>query len=514
MPSPQSFEDFVSTMLPNSDPTDMTASQLANLHANYQGRDNAIAADHAAVAPMIAASADPAANEERRLRQIEAAVRGEWDQQSEAVAKLQAKAIGGELSVDELVNEVRTIRSKKFEESIPVAHPTIHNRRAAEASVIEASFCLQANLPKVESHFPEQVLDAADKIRSMGLQELLLRAAIAGGYSCHPGKLITDGNLRKVLAHAFPDVRASGFSTFSVPGILSNVTNKFLIDGFAEGAGDEWRKISQVKPLKDFKPASFYRMLDNLQYEQLGAGGEIKHGTLGERNYTVQADTYARMLVITRKDILNDDLSAFTDVPTRLGRAAGMKFRGVLWSAFLANTSFFDHATNGNEVAGAGTELTVTGEALETAPTYFRAQRSPATDGSKLIGGRPAVMMVPPALELTARRLLNSSTLIGGTESMPGANPFFQLCELLVVDWLADDSLGGAASDALWYMFRAASQAPAMLVGFLNGNESPTVDTAEADFNTLGIQMRGYHDFGCSLAETLCGVQVAGTPAA
>ncbi len=25
---------------------------------------------------------------------------------------------------------------------------------------------------------------------------------------------------------------------------------------------------------------------------------------------------------------------------------------------------------------------------------------------------------------------------------------------------------------------------------------SPTIETAEADFNVLGIQMRGYHDFG------------------
>jgi hypothetical protein len=52
-----------------------------------------------------------------------------------------------------------------------------------------------------------------------------------------------------------------------------------------------------------------------------------------------------------------------------------------------------------------------------------------------------------------------------------------------------------------------------MLVAFLNGNQSPTVEQADADFNTLGIQMRGYHDFGVGRGEPLCGVQVAGTPA-
>ena len=36
---------------------------------------------------------------------------------------------------------------------------------------------------------------------------------------------------------------------------------------------------------------------------------------------------------------------------------------------------------------------------------------------------------------------------------------------------------------------------------FLNGQESPTIETANADFNVLGIQMRGFHDFGVSLQD-------------
>ena len=32
-------------------------------------------------------------------------------------------------------------------------------------------------------------------------------------------------------------------------------------------------------------------------------------------------------------------------------------------------------------------------------------------------------------------------------------------------------------------------------VVFLNGQESPTIETAEADFQALGLQMRGYQDF-------------------
>jgi hypothetical protein len=47
-------------------------------------------------------------------------------------------------------------------------------------------------------------------------------------------------------------------------------------------------------------------------------------------------------------------------------------------------------------------------------------------------------------------------------------------------------------------------------VAFLNGQESPTIETAEADFNVLGVQMRGFHDFGVSLQDFRAAVKVKG----
>jgi hypothetical protein len=47
-------------------------------------------------------------------------------------------------------------------------------------------------------------------------------------------------------------------------------------------------------------------------------------------------------------------------------------------------------------------------------------------------------------------------------------------------------------------------------MAFLNGQESPTIETAEADFNVLGIEMRGYHDFGCALQDPRGGVKMKG----
>jgi hypothetical protein len=43
-------------------------------------------------------------------------------------------------------------------------------------------------------------------------------------------------------------------------------------------------------------------------------------------------------------------------------------------------------------------------------------------------------------------------------------------------------------------------------VAFLNGRDMPIVESADADFNTLGVMFRGYHDFGVDQAEYLAGV--------
>ena len=49
------------------------------------------------------------------------------------------------------------------------------------------------------------------------------------------------------------------------------------------------------------------------------------------------------------------------------------------------------------------------------------------------------------------------------------------------------------------------SRVAAIVVGFLNGQQTPTVESAQADFNTLGVQMRGYQDFGVALKDYRAG---------
>ncbi len=71
-------------------------------------------------------------------------------------------------------------------------------------------------------------------------------------------------------------------------------------------------------------------------------------------------------------------------------------------------------------------------------------------------------------------------------------------------------SISGASNPVVRYLLRDPARYASMVVSFLNGIEQPTIESAEANFDQLGVDFRGYHDFGCDRAEYLAGVKVKG----
>jgi hypothetical protein len=381
--------------------------------------------------------------------------------------------------------------------------PAVHVRspEAVTGRLLEAACMLTAKAAKVEELFDEPTLDAAQRRfrGGIGLQELLLEAAWANGYT---GRNFRDS--RAVLRFAFRPELEAGFSTIDIGGILSNVANKFLLDGFFS-VERTWRNICATRNVSDFKTVTSYRLIGTDQYEQVQPGGELKHGTLGNESYTNKADTYGLMLSIDRRDIINDDLGAITTVPRKLGRGSGLKINDVFWGIFLNNAAFFT-AGNKNYLTGADTVLSIDG--LTKAEVTFMDQVD--SDG-KPIGVMPAILLVPTALSAVGSQLYKSMELRDTTSSTkyPVANPHQGKFRVEVSRYLSNARYTGNSSKA-WYLLAEPNDLPVIEIAFLNGQESPTIETADADFSVLGIQMRGYHDFGVALQDPRGGVKMKG----
>lgn len=432
------------------------------------------------------------------------------------LSDLKAKAARGRWSVDRFDSATKDVMAKAVVSIVRGSRPTapaIHaGTKDVNNDILAAAMCQRLGLKTLEKAFDDKTNEAAHReFRGrLGLQQVIIMAAAANGYQCRAGERLHAGNLRDALEYAMPrrDIKASGgFSTLSLPGLLSNVANKELLEGYMQEDAS-WKEIAAIKSVNDFKQVTSYRMLDDMEYELLPKGGKIKHGTTSEQSFTRQVRTYAKMYSITREDIINDDLGAFDALRDRIGRGAAVKLSNAFWTEFMDNSTFFT-AGNTNYISGATTNLGADGVGLSLGVKAFREMRSPTADGAKRVGGAPpTLLLVPPDLESIAEALYVSRNINGVKAS--DANIHAGKYKPVVVPWLSDSAFTGYSATA-WYLFRAPNSAMApIVVSFLDGVQTPTVENSDADFDQLGIQFRGYHDFGVDMFETLAGIKSKG----
>jgi hypothetical protein len=439
----------------------------------------------AATSVAIAAEADEEfsmadnANQTPTEEPVVAAVEATASVAVEAKPEVDHTSVIAELT-KKVENMEKLIATRDERPAAPAIHMAQPNARTPE--VIEAAFALQGGLPNVEKSYDAKILEAAAKIqRTTSLGEVLLSAAEEGGYT--GSRRISAATLRPILAAAW--------ATHSISGILSSTVNKFLLAGF-NGVESSWRSLSAVRSVNDFKTLTSYRLNGGFKFEKVANGGELKNASASDESRTISADTYGIMTSVTRTDLINDDLGALTAVPQRIGRGGALKLNDVFWASFQDDSAFFTTA-RGNKKNTAGA-LSLAN--LKAIATMFRKLKDP--DGNP-VAVEPRVLLVPADIELAAAEIMGSSLLVGGSSAAPDRNVLAGRYQVVSTSYLS------SAED--YYLLASPADLPVMEVAFLNGVQSPIVETAEANFNVLGIELRGYFDFGVAKAEYLAGVK-------
>lgn len=475
---------------------DLEAAKLAELQAEFDAEQKALKAK--AGDETIKAHNDDLkslraarAAEARRISKIEKLCGKNLE--------LAAQAIEGEWSEEKVELEVMRAERKEWTAKAPNAiiggSAEKMDDKVLEAAFIQAA-ATSTERATMEKGFDEKTLQAAHtRFRSqLGMQQLLLEAAWANGFA---GRTFA-GNHREVLKAAF--------STLSLPNILSNNMNKFLLDSF-NAVESTWRDVTAIGSVRDFKTKTSLRLGGAMEYMKVGPQGELKNVSPAEVVYTNQANTFGAILSVSRQDIVNDDLGALSAAPRRLGRGAALRLNKEFWTTFLSNPSNFYGTGNVNYLSGAGSALSLT--SLITANTSLRNQTDP--DGEPL-GYPGAVLLVAPANEITAINLMRSQELrdntvadakYGTTNVMAGR--FKPVCSTYISNSAIVNN-----STTVWFLLVDPKNLAVIEVAFLNGQESPTVESTEADFDTLGIKFRGYHDFGIALQEFRAGIMNVG----
>jgi phage major head subunit gpT-like protein len=441
----------------------------------------------AAIAPTVNVQAAVQAEldkykaaEKSRRDAIVAAFGGEYP---ELLAQAVTEGWTVEAAKDALLKQLRAAKPSVPGIFIPSGNhaqtgDTIHAAALLTSGVKAEEVVAQLGAPAVEA--------AQKRYRSgMSPKRLVLEAALANGFT---DTMIDGGNWYQAAAYA---IKAQ-FSNVSLTGILADVYNKRLLQGFRY-ADASWREIATIGSVSDFKAINSYRLNMVGGFEEVGAGGELKHATLSDESYSNQAKTYGKMLGLTRQDIINDDMGALSDVPFMFGRAAANSFNDVFWTKFLDDAAFF--AAGNSNLNATASELSVT--ALDAAEQGFMAIT--AADG-KPTGIKPAILLTPVALKTLARQLFNDQVLgvtsLGATNAKakdPISNPFVGMFKPVFSPYLTD------TKD--YYLLADPMDCPVIQAVFLNGRQEPFVESSAAEFNTLGILYRAYMDWGVALQD-------------
>lgn len=194
--------------------------------------------------------------------------------------------------------------------------------------LIQAAYMINAGWSEEEldkqGHLDEKTINAAlaEKFRGFGPHSLAVEYLNSKGHHVLGGKLQHD-DIRAAMLFADQDElqAAGGFSTISLPGILSNVARKEVLRGW-DSLPSGIEKISKRSTASDYKPYYRYRMDTTGIFEQVGADGELKAISLKEEKFESRVYPFGNKLCMTDVMMKNDDAGAFSDLSRLFGRNA------------------------------------------------------------------------------------------------------------------------------------------------------------------------------------------------
>ncbi|RAI55155.1 terminase [Roseicella frigidaeris] len=277
-------------------------------------------------------------------------------------------------------------------------------------------------------------------------------------------------------------------STSDFPALLSAAANKMLLAAYAPAA-PTYRTLFLRRDFRDFKPHRHLRVGDFPTLLPLSENGEVQAGTMSESQELVFLQTFARRIRVTRQMLVNDDLGAFTDFASMIGRRVS-DFENATAYALVNSANgdgptlitgsapvFATGAARANK-AGAGTALDLPNLALGRAAVM----KQKTLDGLPIAVGSSMRLLVGPNQELAARQLTVS---VQATQTS-NANVYAGFVQPLVEPLIQNNR---------WYLFSDPMAAPVYVYGYLNGAEGPQVTTGNVQ-GVDGVEVSVIFDFG------------------
>lgn len=277
------------------------------------------------------------------------------------------------------------------------------------------------------------------------------------------------------------EVFARSLGTSDFPLLVSNAMAKVAGQAY-QAAESPLKALARQRTLPNFKTSTAIRLGEMGRLEEMTEHGEFTHTSRAEAGETLHLKTFGRAINVSRKLLIDDDLGLLGDMTSAMGQAAAQTEAEELVALLTGNPVMSDgqtvfHASRGNMVANG----------LEDAGTLDAARQHLRTvtglDGKTIIAARPKYLVVGPALETVAEKLLAS---IYAT-TVADVNPHAGKLQLVVEPQI---------DDATWFVLADPAQVPSLQYAYLAAAQGVQIQRQEA-WDTLGLKFRAWLDFGC-----------------
>lgn len=249
-------------------------------------------------------------------------------------------------------------------------------------------------------------------------------------------------------------------------------------------------RVARETTAQDFRAKSRVQLdHSGLTLEKVSEAGEFSFGGLVDTAESYSIDSYGKILNLSRKLLVNDNIGALADVARRVGMAAREFERQQLVNLLVQNAglgptmsdgvALFNAAHGNVGTGGAPSETT-----LSEARLKMRDQVGP---GGGVISVVPRYLVVPSELETSCEKLLTS---VQATQTA-NVNPFAFL------DLIVEPRLTNATR---WYLAADPALIDGLEFAFLAGSPGPQIET-RAGFEVDGVAIKVRDDFGCGFVE-------------
>lgn len=379
------------------------------------------------------------------------------------IAGIRAEFVGGSINEEQARQK---ILNKLAEGTTPSAGPGANIVYSGNGNIVgdsvRAALLARTGLEKTEKD---------NRYNGYTLRELARASLVDRGVSGIPGNPL--GMVGMAFTHTISDFG----------GILADVAHKSMLKGW-DTSSETFQQWTKKGTLPDFKTGHRAGLDGFPSLRQVRPGAEYKYATTSDRSEPIALATYGELFSIDRQAIINDDMSALSSIPQRMGSAASRTVGDLVYAVLMNNQKMGDGKAIFDAAHNNLLDIVLDIPGLSAARKLMRMQKNAA---GAVLNIPPRFLLVPVELEDKANQLIRSTSLPDAQNS--GVfNPYNDALTVITEARLDAGSLKD------WYMLAGQGE-DTIEVAYLDGLDTPYLDQQQG-FTVDGVTFKVRIDAG------------------